>query len=96
MFTTAPFSIRTVRGMGEFDPPGTYRERGVEGGARSAREGAVGTVSRLVRADKAGSSPPSDFSFRVALALQSFALQREEKGRQKTRSGKLIILWDEV
>ena len=31
MFTTAPFSIRTYRGMGELDPPGTYRERGVEG-----------------------------------------------------------------
>ena len=41
MFTTNPFSIRTNRGMGEFDPPGTYRERGVEGGARSAREGAT-------------------------------------------------------
>ena len=63
MFTTAPFSIRTYRGMGEFDPPGTYRDRGVEGGARAAREDVFGAKSRQVRADKAGSSPPSDFSF---------------------------------
>ena len=61
MLTTNPFSIRADRGMGEFDPPGTYRERGVEGGARSAREGAVGAESRLVRADKAGSLPLPTF-----------------------------------
>ena len=69
--------------MGELDLLGTYRERGVEGGARTAREGAVGTESRLVRAEKAGSSPPPTSLSAVALALQSFALQREEKGRQK-------------
>ena len=94
MFTTDPFSIRTYRGMGELDPPGTNRDRGVEGGARTAREGAVGTESRLVRAEKAGSSPPPTSLSAVALALQSFALQREEKGRQISRSGKHAILRD--
>ena len=83
MFTTDPFSIREGRGMGEFDPPGTYRDRGVEGGARSAREDVVGALLRLVRAGKAGSSPHPTSLSAVALALQSFALQREEKGRQK-------------
>ena len=63
MFTTNKFSIRADRGMGELDPPGTYRERGVEGGARTAREDVFGAKPRQVRADKAGSSPPSDFSF---------------------------------
>ena len=47
--------------MGELDSPGTYRERGVEGGARTAREGAVGTESRLVRAEKAGLLSPPTF-----------------------------------
>ena len=61
MFTTNPFSIRADRGMGEFDPPGTYRDRGVEGGARSAREDVVGALLRFVRADKAGSLPLPTF-----------------------------------
>ena len=83
MLTTAPFSIRTYRGMGEFDPPGTYRDRGVGGGARTAREDVFGAEPRQVRAERAGSSPPPTSLSAVALALQSFALQREEKGRQK-------------
>ena len=33
MFTTDPFSIRTNRGMGEFDSPGTYRDLGGGGGS---------------------------------------------------------------
>ena len=61
MFTTNTFSIRAERGMGEFDSPGTYRERGVEGGARSAREDVVGALLRFVRADKAGSLPLPTF-----------------------------------
>ena len=61
MFTTDPFSILAERGMGEFDPPGTYRGRGVEGGARSAREDVVGALLRFVRADKAGSIPLPTF-----------------------------------
>ena len=61
MFTTDPFSIRTNRGMGEFDPPGTYRERGVEGGARTAREDVVGALLRFVRAERAGSVPLPTF-----------------------------------
>ena len=61
MFTTDTFSIRAKRGMGEFDPPGTNRERGVEGGARSAREDVVGALLRFVRADKAGSLPLPTF-----------------------------------
>ena len=51
-------------------------------------ESTVGTESWQVRADKAGSSPPPTSLSAVALALQSFALQREEKERQKSRSGK--------
>ena len=39
MLTTAPFSIRTYRGMGELGSPGTYRERGVEGGSESRPRG---------------------------------------------------------
>ena len=70
MFTTDTFSIRAERGMGEFDPPGTYRDRGVEGGARSAREGAVGTESRLVRAERAGSIPLACFSFSAVFLFQ--------------------------
>ena len=55
---------------------------GVEGGARTAREDVVGALLRFVRADKAGSVPhPTSLS---ALPL----LFIEEKGRQKTRSGK--------
>ena len=83
MLTTAPFSIRTYRGMGELGSPGTYRERGVEGGARTAREDVFEAELRQVRAERAGSSPPPTSLSAVALALQSFALQREEKGRQK-------------
>ena len=40
MFTTDTFSIRADRGMGEFDPPGTYREWGVEGEPAAAPPGA--------------------------------------------------------
>ena len=61
MFTTNKFSIRTERGMGEFDPPGTFRDRGVEGGSRTAREDVVGALLRFVRADKAGSGPLPTF-----------------------------------
>mgnify|MGYP007084606850 CR=1 FL=1 len=57
MFTTDPFSIRTYRGMGEYDPPGTYRDRGVEGGARTAREDVFEAELRQVRAERAGSLP---------------------------------------
>ena len=49
--------------MGELDSPGTYRERGVEGEARAAREDVFGAEPRQVRAERAGSLPPSDFSF---------------------------------
>ena len=63
MFTTNTFSIRADRGMGEFDPPGTYRDRGVEGGARTAREDVFEAELRQVRAERAGSAPPADFSF---------------------------------
>ena len=69
MLTTAPFSIRTYRGMGEFDPPGTYRDRGVEGGARTAREDVFEAELRQVRAERAGSSPPPTSLSAVALAL---------------------------
>ena len=72
--------------MGELDLLGTYRERGVEGGARTAREGAVGTESRLVRAEKAGSSPPPTSLSAVALSFP------KKKGRQKTRSGELTVM----
>ena len=41
--------------MGEFDPPGTYRDRGVEGGARAAREDVFEAELRQVRAERAGS-----------------------------------------
>ena len=61
MFTTNTFSILAGRGMGEFDSPGTYRDRGVEGGARTAREDVVGALLRFVRADKAGSVPLPTF-----------------------------------
>jgi hypothetical protein len=61
MLTTNPFSIRAKRGMGELDPHGTYRDRGVEGGARTAREDVVGALLRFVRADKAGSIPLPTF-----------------------------------
>ena len=39
MLTTNPFSIRTYRGMGELDPPGTYRDWGVEGESESHPRG---------------------------------------------------------
>ena len=73
MFTTDPFSIRAERGMGEYDPPGTYRERGVEGGARTAREDVVGALLRFVRADKAVSVPLPTF-----LLVQVFSSRREK------------------
>ena len=76
MFTTNKFSIRTNRGMGELDSPGTYRERGVEGGARTAREGAVGAEPRQVRAERAGSSPPP-----TSLSVQAFSSRRERVHR---------------
>ena len=47
--------------MGEFDTPGTYRERGVEGGARAAREDVFGAEPRQVRAERAGSLPLPTF-----------------------------------
>ena len=72
MFTTDPFSIRTYRGMGEFDPPGTYREWGVEGGAKAAREDVVGALLRFVRAEKAVSFP-----LPTSLLVQVFSSRRE-------------------
>ena len=49
--------------MGEFDPPGTYRDRGWRGEARAAREDVFGAKPRQVREERAGSLSPSDFSF---------------------------------
>ena len=136
MFTTNTFSIRTNRGMGEYDPPGTYRDLGGGGGARRRAAGGgcsgdgrvaavekrkrapssvsvfrapqqgrsaralsyclsvvvTGSLLRFVRGNGGFSRPHPTSLSAVALALQSFALQREEKGRQKTRSGKLSFL----
>ena len=72
MLTTDLFSIRAERGMGEFDPPGTYRDRGVEGGARSAREDVVGALLRFVRAEIAVSLP-----LPASLSVQAFSFRRE-------------------
>ena len=47
--------------MAEFDSLGIYRELGVEGGAKAAREDVVGALLRFVRADKAGSVPLPTF-----------------------------------
>ena len=41
MFTTNKFSIRTNRGMGELDSPGTYRDRGWRGERADRRRGRV-------------------------------------------------------
>ena len=76
MLTTNPFSIRTVRGMGEFDSPGTYRERGVERGTRTAREDVFEAELRQVRAERAGSLPPP-----TSLSVQAFSSRRERVHR---------------
>ena len=62
--------------MGEFDPPGTYRDRGVEGGARAAREDVFGAEPRQVRAERAGSRPPP-----TSLSVQAFSSRRERVHR---------------
>ena len=62
--------------MGELDPPGTYRDWGVEGEARAAREDVFEAELRQVRADKAGSlSPPT------SLSVQAFSSRRERVHR---------------
>ena len=43
--------------MAEFDSLGIYRELGVEGGAKAAREDVVGALLRFVRAEIAVSLP---------------------------------------
>ena len=58
MFTTDPFSIRAERGMGEFDLPGTFRERGVEGEPVAAPPGAGEAAT--------GEWPRSKFCERIA------------------------------
>ena len=63
MFTTNNFSIRADRGMGEFDPPGTYRDRGVEGGSESRPRGRLRSGASASPSGESGLDPPSDFSF---------------------------------
>ena len=63
MLTTAPFSIRTYRGMGELDSPGTYRDRGVEGGSESRPRGRLRGEAPASPSGESGLAPPSDFFF---------------------------------
>ena len=71
MFTTNKFSIRTYRGMGEFDPPGTYRDMGGSGrGEKTVPEDVVGALLRFVRGDEEFSRPLACFSFSAVFLFQ--------------------------
>ncbi len=58
--------------MAEFDSLGIYRELGVEGGAKAAREDVVGALLRFVRAEIAVSLP-----LPASLSVQAFSFRRE-------------------
>ena len=89
MFTTDTFSILAKRGMGEFDPPGTYRERGWRGEREPPARGPSGrSPGSSERKERARRPHPTSLS---AVAL---ALHRRERAT-KTRSGKQTFLWDE-
>ena len=90
MFTTDPFSIRAERGMGELDPPGTYRDMGGGGGSEIRPRGG--------RRDCVPARPSGESGLVAPIRLLFPPLPLlfiEEKGRQKTRSGKQTFLWDE-
>ena len=83
MLTTNPFSIRTVRGMGEFDSPGTYRDLGGWRGERDppAREPSGRSPGSTERVKRARRPHPTSLS---AVAL---ALHRRERATKNSKRG---------
>ena len=69
MFTTNTFSIRAERGMGEFDPPGTFRERGVEGGSESRPRGRLRSGASASPSGESGLVAPLRLLFQCRLSL---------------------------